>query len=214
MMYCGKTRLILSIFLIIVISACDIQSKSKQAHTVDITPSNPSQESVLIRCQTQCTEIADLIRREGGYISQRYRNINLLAATVSQDQLTALAAIIDKNFITKDLIIQSPSPIEKQAIRHNPRTETTALPYQSIATNSSKKPNNYSFNNRLTGAQALHEQGQQGADVIVVVIDSGTANNKESVPVLADSVIGGESFVDGDEEPSATSTLNDDHGLP
>jgi len=211
-MYCGKTRLILSIFFIIVIAACDIQPKPKQTHATGINQPNPSRESVLIKCQTQCAEIADLIRREGGHISQRYHNINLLAATVSQDQLTALAAIIDKNSIVKDITIKSPSPIEKQALQHSTQAKTTTLPYQSITANSSKKPNNYSFNNRLTGAQTLHEQGQQGADVIVVVIDSGTANNKETVPVLADSVIGGESFVEGDEEPSATSTLNDDHG--
>jgi len=211
-MYCGKTRLITSMLFIIFIAACDIQPKPKQTHATGINQTNPSRESVIIKCQTQCAEIAELIRREGGHISQRYHNINLLAATLSPDQLVALAAMIDKNSIAKDFTIKSPSPVEKFALPQDSHAKTTTLSYQSIQANSPQKPNNYSFNNRLTGAQTLHKKGQLGADVIVVVIDSGTANNKAIVSVLADSVIGGESFVEGDQEPSATSTLNDDHG--
>ena len=79
-------------------------------------------------------------------------------------------------------------------------------------------PNNYTFSNLLTGASTLHGQGFEGNGVIVAVIDTGVANEPVSTPALFDwtngvsKVIGGESFISGGSEPSATSSLNHPHG--
>ena len=73
------------------------------------------------------------------------------------------------------------------------------------------QPANYNYHNSLTNDAPLHAAGSIGANVVVALIDSGTASAATSI---AGTVIGGENFVPAVQDPvaSATSRLNDFHG--
>ena len=73
-------------------------------------------------------------------------------------------------------------------------------------------PSDYLFNNALINANPVQAGGNFGDSVIVVVIDTGVANNPDVVSTLKDTVIGGESFVEDDPVKSPTSTRNNEHG--
>src|SRR5207237_10589426 len=73
----------------------------------------------------------------------------------------------------------------------------------------------------LTSARTLQLAGYLGQGVVVALIDTGTSRTASALCANATSaatcaatsrVIGGENFVPGATEPSATSSLNDPHG--
>jgi subtilisin family serine protease len=73
-------------------------------------------------------------------------------------------------------------------------------------------PANYRFNLDFTNVSPLHAAGRVGQNVVVAVIDSGTAN-VPGIPALSGSVIGGETFVPVAVDPlSATHRENGAHG--
>jgi subtilisin family serine protease len=113
--------------------------------------------------------------------------------------------------VSKDTMISLPKPTHHVTINKN-ASSSQRLSRAQLKTIIQQRPQNYSFNNIMTGAAQLHQQGIFGDGVVVAVIDSGTANNEVAVPSIAGNVIGGENFVQLPGEPSATSTLNDSHG--
>lgn len=170
--------------------------------------------AVVINCEEQCDEVQRRIETRGGEITLRYRNVPYIAANIDSSTLSLLRSQLNSNAIKKDILIAPPQPIEKLSLQqHQVGVNAIRSAQQLTGQDGLLRPLNYSYNNILTGATIAHEQGFRGQEVIVAVIDSGTANNSEVVPVLAKSVIGGESFVNDDPaEPSATSTLNEEHG--
>jgi len=180
-------------------------------------PSNPERpvsrttdQHFIARCLGSCDQLETAIRIAGGTIQQRYININALSFQLNI-QANIDNSILAKFPIYKDKNISSPSPIERyQLPEHKQISSATNKPTINKLNDFNIK--NYSFNNRSTGAADAHKNNILGQDIIVAIIDSGTANNPEIVPVLTDSVIGGENFVPEENEPSATSTKNDEHG--
>jgi len=185
--------------------------------TVPQAPSNPEKpvphstgQHYIARCLETCDSLITAIRLVGGNIEQQYVNINAISF-----QLNPLANIDNSALarfpIYKDINVSPPLPIEKYQLPINKQ-----IPNMTSGATSDKLNDfsikNYSFNNRQTGAATAHQNDIIGQDIIVAIIDSGTANNPEIVPVLTDSVIGGENFVPEENEPSATSTKNDEHG--
>ena len=170
--------------------------------------------AVVIDCKTQCEEIRQHIRTRGGVITQQYRNVPLIAANIDDDTLTSLMKILAVNAIHKDTLIAAPQVDENFTLQQQQLANgKVASESELLSQMNTLRPSNYSYNNIITGATFAHEQGFRGQDVIVAVIDTGTANNSEIVPVLNKTVIGGESLVTEDpEEPSATSTKNEEHG--
>ncbi|MDH5326399.1 MAG: S8 family serine peptidase [Gammaproteobacteria bacterium] len=163
-------------------------------------------DQLIVMCQGSCDPVANQVLQLNGNVDQRYNSFNALAISLPAKYADRLARSAGVATVRKDETLRRPIPEKNQRIVSN-----VAPSYRNINTKSAQ-PNNYSFNNILTGATQLHDQGITGTGVIVAVIDSGTANNVEVVPALAGSVIGGENFVDLPDEPSATSTHNDFHG--
>lgn len=180
-------------------------------------PSNPerpvartTEQHYIARCLESCDQLATAIRLAGGNIQQQYININVISFELNP-QTNIDNSVLAKFPVYKDINVSPPIPIEKYQL---PENKQIASDTSNITTNKLKdfSIKNYTFNNRLTGAAKAHKNNITGQDVIVAVIDSGTANNPDIVPVLTDSVIGGENFVTVENEPSATSTKNDEHG--
>lgn len=166
-------------------------------------------DQLLLMCESSCNDLTTEITQLGGQINRKYSSINAIAVTIPAkfaDQFSRLKGI---KSIRKDELIPVPKPVKSQSIANKSQVSFHRLSHTNRTVTN---PNNYNFNNVMTGATQMHQNGISGDGVIVAVIDSGTANNSEVVPALAGSVIGGESFIDLADEPSATSTANDFHG--
>ncbi|KPJ89219.1 MAG: hypothetical protein AMJ53_15930, partial [Gammaproteobacteria bacterium SG8_11] len=170
-----------------------------------------SNERLVIQCDNNCTQVKTNIQNLGGSVTREYNNLNALAVSLPSQVVTQLDKANGIISVHKDTMVSLPKPTHQVAITKN-ASSTQALSRAQLKTIVQQRPHNYSFNNIMTGAAYLHQQGIFGDDVVVAIIDSGTANNAEIVPSIAGNVIGGENFVEFPDEPSATSTLNDSHG--
>lgn len=165
-------------------------------------------DDLVLTCQGNCSEVIKQVKDLGGSINHEYKSFNAVSVTVPAKYAKQVANINGISSIRKDESIARPAPVKQF------RANSTNLSYQNLNSNGTSvvNPNNYLFNNVMLGANQLHEVGITGNGVIVAIIDSGTANNPDIVPALSGSVIGGESFINLPNEPSATSTANDFHG--
>lgn len=169
-------------------------------------------EDIVILCKESCTQVSKQIEQAGGKITYSYVNVDALAVTVPSNTLAALQKNIDIEAIGKDIVTKTPTPVEPHYLTSATGISKQSIPPIALKHFASQAPANSTYNNLLTGADALHQRQQLGDDIVVAVVDTGTANNADLVPSLSDSVIGGENFVDEPNEPSATSTLNNAHG--
>lgn len=179
-------------------------------------------ESVIVRCSTSCEVLTASILAFGGQVTFRYENVAALAATLPSDRLPDLLEIAGERAVWKDRLVPVPEAQDGSGGLDPRGTSSASLDGLEAASlndeqvtqlaSSSYQPDNFIYNNNLTGAASLHASGVQGAGVIVAVIDSGTAN-ASVVTALSGSVVGGESLVDDlGRGKSATSTFNDPHG--
>ncbi len=169
------------------------------------------QANFIIDCRADCTNLIEKVSSLGGTITNKYQNIDAISVTMDSDFRAELTTIQPNAIITKDKLFSLPSPkdtldVTKQAnLVELKGAELTKFLEQ-------EKPDGFEYNNLITGAALMNSVGYTGDGSIVVVIDSGTANNDAVVTALAGSVIGGENFVPGAAEPAATSTANGSHG--
>ncbi|MCP4657050.1 MAG: S8 family serine peptidase [bacterium] len=167
-------------------------------------------ERVLIHCQGRCEIDAD-VQGLGGTVTRVYDNIDACAVDIPRSAINELGNLPSVVQLFKDGQIDVPEP--QQTATLESVEDAVVFDPQELPGWLDELPDNFNFNNALTGAATLHAEGQLGSGVVVGVIDTGTANNPAVVPALAGSVIGGESFLTPEQDPlSATSTLNQAHG--
>ena len=164
-------------------------------------------ERVIIQCEGPCGPVVAAIEAMGGEITYRYANVDALAATILKTRRPQLLALGGIKGIRQDLLITLPNPKVTEVL---PVPDAQMITGAALDALVAELPDNYSFNNGLTGAGALHRAGETGDGVIVAVIDSGVVNLPGHA--LTGKVIGGENFVPGPSEPSATSSRNGSHG--
>lgn len=199
-------------FLIItLIAGCDSQSSNTSSANI-INPRSGNIEDFVVQCQADCTTIVTAIKDMGGNITIQYQNVNAVAVSVPVEIVKNIQALVNIKGLAKDRIVHAPSPATKVSFPATDISLTTKINGPELNQFLAKLPANFNYNNLLTGATTLHLNDQTGKDVVVAIIDTGTANNADIVPALAGSVLGGENFVMLADEPSATSTLNDSHG--
>jgi hypothetical protein len=170
-----------------------------------------SNQRVIVRAAKPYTSVSALVASLGGRVDYQYENVDAVAVTIPASRLADLSAAVGPEAITKDNVMAPPRPLERVDLGSEDGLPPSAIAADAV-TLATASPLDYSFNNALIGATALHAAGQTGANVTVAIIDSGTTNSAAFVPALTGSVIGGENFVAGATEPSATSHLNGDHG--
>jgi hypothetical protein len=202
---------------VLLVSGCGSNTDAEPtASSERIAPSSQRQpltrESLIIQCRADCGAVVAAVENADGVVVQRYANVDAIAASIPAASVDILKTRLDIASINKDSLIKAPTPYEKLDLAAERLAAVHSINIDSLAASTTLRPQGLALGNNQVGSDVLHQQGFMGDDVVVAVIDSGTTNNPATVPVLADSVIGGESFVPVPGEPSATSTANDDHG--
>ena len=176
-------------------------------------------EDFIVHCSNPCDAVIAFIHELGGEVTNKYSNVGAMAISMPSGLRAELEALAGVEAIYEDVFVPSPRPIEAVSAGDKDREIwPQVVAGQKLAELRDAHPNNYVFSNLQTGAATLHSNGYRGDGVIVAVIDTGTANDPVTTPALFDfsagvsKVIGGEKFVGGASEPSATSTLNHPHG--
>jgi subtilisin family serine protease len=169
-------------------------------------------ESLIVECTRPCADVAAVVSAAGGVVTHRYENVDAVAVRVPRTGVSGLVSVAGADSVRKDVEIKSPAPRDVTALRGevNGSLDAAAL--------AERVPDNYNFNLEFTNVASLHAAGQRGQDVVVAMIDSGTANvppmpASQAIPALTGSVIGGETFVPAMQDPlSATHRENGSHG--
>jgi hypothetical protein len=169
-------------------------------------------ERLIIKCPRPCAAAVATVAALGGETTQTYDNVDAVAVSVPRSRVGDLTIVLGVDAVRKDVVVMLPPsrPVEADAF-----LEARELEGDALTEFVSAQPDNYNYNNGLTGATTLHAAGMQGQNVIVGLIDSGTALFTGALgPLTNPTVIGGENFVPITQDPvaSATSRLNDWHG--
>jgi hypothetical protein len=166
-------------------------------------------EAFIVECTRPCAAIAATVAAAGGVVTQRYENVDAIAVRVPKSGVSSLVSVAGAASVRKDVEIAAPRPEMAEAIGDAGAQVFDATELTQLAIS---QPANYNFNLGFTNVTPLHAAGQLGQNVVVAVIDSGTAN-VTTLPALAGSVIGGETFVPAAIDPlSATHRENGSHG--
>jgi subtilisin family serine protease len=174
-----------------------------------------STEQVVIRSNGSRQELKSKVQAAGGTVRHEFKNVVAVSAAVPTASMLSLLRTPGLK-IKKVVNVYQPKPrdpkgITKGVVKFKP-SDRIKFDVAGLPNKIKSFPADYSFNNDLINATAVQASGNLGKGVVIAVIDSGTANNGDIVPALDGTVIGGESFVEGDPVSSATSTLNGEHG--
>ncbi len=165
----------------------------------------------IVSCQPDCSALIEKVASLGGTVTHKYINVDAISVSLDSDSRSELMSIQPNAIVTKDKMFSIPSPKESFELTNAAgMREVKGAELASLL--DSEIPDGFEYNNLLTGAALMNSAGFTGNGEIVAIIDSGTANNATVVASIAGSVIGGENFVPGAGEPSATSTANGSHG--
>lgn len=166
-----------------------------------------AEEALIVQCTRPCAAVVAAVSLMGGQVTYQYESIDAVAVRIPKIHVADLALITGATAISKDVEVAGPRPIDT----FEAGQPDAVVDWRDAAV-ASAQPENYNYNNTLTGAATLHSAGKIGAGTIVALIDSGTAN-VAAVSPLTGSIIGGESFVPAATDPlSATSGRNGWHG--
>ncbi len=177
-------------------------------------------ERVFVRGPKPYHDLEAAVVSLGGVVTQRFENVDLIAAEVPKDRLTDLM-VLTGGQASRQGMVNIPRDFDAAQMRL-PGVQPVAVEAEAVQSLEGEElrqalavlPQDYNFNNALIGASVLHAGGNTGQGIIVAVIDSGTANSP-NVPSLflgTPSVLGGETFLPGDSVASPTSRLNGPHG--
>ncbi len=165
-----------------------------------------SDEALIVECTRPCAAITAAVAAAGGVITQQFENVDAIAVRVPRSGVSSLITLAGADSVYKDAEVKPPAPAAIAAIKGQ-----VSEPLDAAAL-AQGQPDNYNYNLGFTNVAPLHAAGQFGQNVVVAVIDSGTAN-VPAIPALAGSVIGGETFVPAAQDPlSATHRENGAHG--
>ena len=133
-------------------------------------------EALIVQCTRPCAAVTAATVTAGGVVTQQFDNVDAVAVRVPKDAVATLRSVAGPDAVRKDVTIASPKP--SQMIEVSGQLEAPASLDATVAVN----PANYNYNLALTNAAPLHAAGKTGQDVVVAVIDSGTANVEPAAP--------------------------------
>ena len=168
-------------------------------------------EALIVKCTRPCDAVTAAVVGAGGAVTQRYENIDAVAVRMPKSSVAALVNVAGAGAVRKDVTVDSPKPLEMADVTTQ-LAAPDSLDAAAAAALDRSQPENYNFNLSFTNVKSLHDAGKTGQNVVVAVIDSGSAN-VSAIPALSGSVIGGETFVPAAQDPlSATHHENGSHG--
>jgi serine protease AprX len=146
-------------------------------------------ESVIVQTPKPYSKIVADVRALGGVVTQQYKYVDAIAATVPSSAMDALRSAAGNARIAKDLTIPAPAP---RAARNIKGGSTASI--ANLSQTAAAEPAAYALYNLGLNVAGLHARGYTGTGVVVAVIDSGV---RPKYPVLDSdsSVIGGVDFV-------------------
>jgi len=167
---------------------------------------------LIVNCQRPCQGVEAAVLLVGGEVTYSYENVDAVAVSVPQDRVADISAAEGVLAVTKDVIVNRPSPIEPFAL--DTAAEAQGLDPDALPGLLQTLPDNYNYNNLLTRASEVQAGGALGQNVVVAVIDTGAQLLAPALSAGSTTVIGGENFVPAATDPvrSATSRLNEWHG--
>ena len=123
-------------------------------------------EQLIVKCARPCAAAVATVAALGGETTQTYDNVDAVAVSVPSSRVGDLTFVLGVDAVRKDVIVMLPpsSPIEADGF-----IDAQALEGDALSEFVSAQPDNYNYNNGLTGAATLHAAGMQGQNVIVGV---------------------------------------------
>jgi subtilisin family serine protease len=163
-------------------------------------------EAFIVECTRPCAEVTAAVAAAGGVVTQQFDNVDAVAVRVPRSGVSSLVTVAGADSVRKDAMIAPPTPTQVAELGGQAADPIDAAALGQV------QPETYNFNLNFTNVAPLHAAGQRGQDVVVAVIDSGTAN-VPTITALSGSVVGGETFVPLAQDPlPATHRENGSHG--
>src|SRR5262249_11418209 len=75
-------------------------------------------QSIIVHCPGWCHAVAGSIRNMGGDVSFEYENVEAIAASVPEERLAQVSALVGAQAVWKDTIVAQPAPVG--AVSRNP----------------------------------------------------------------------------------------------
>lgn len=193
-------------------------------------------DSFIVACARPCASISTLVESLGGRVTRRFEHVDGIAAEIPVRRLPELLSAAGRGAVVKDALISRPRP------RPVEQTAVDVASLRQLAATRGSAYSSTGFTGRsaapfdaLGGAGRLHARGMKGQDVVIAVIDDGIAMDpltslrsdrgiaggwvspiagvRSVRPVLGNRLIGGESLVSSDVDPSSATRIdNDAHG--
>ena len=154
-------------------------------------------ERVIIRTAKPYYKLVAAIQARGGVVTNEYRYVDAIAATIPVESLSAIGSMPGVASIANDIEIRVPTSVDVTSLRPLGPAASAEVAADSVQTLTATEiagttPAAYSVNNTLMAVEPLHNAGFQGQGIIVAVIDSGI---RPGFPHISNTVIGGEDFV-------------------
>jgi subtilisin family serine protease len=187
---------------------------------------NRKTQKVLIETSKPYDRITDAIKARGGRINWEYQHVDGIAATIPEDAIEDIRALVGNSAMDKDVDVFRPvavGPSRSRVSRQQfggvatPLTAPLAgMTSANLTTFANTHPEAYSLNNAGTRIEKLHARGFTGKGTVVAVIDSGL---RPGFKLLNGSIAGGVDFVDdgapgpaGDSATDWKKDSNEGHG--
>ena len=142
---------------------------------------------VIVRAPKPYAQIEDALRNLGAVVTERYENVDALAVSVPETALNDVTALVGADKISDDRLVRLPRPIDSMG--HGRKIATPQLeaeffePLDAAASGRSAGRLRSSTTAPSAPTSSMVD-GNLGQDVVVAVIDSGTANSP-AVPALS-----------------------------
>lgn len=163
-------------------------------------------DALIVQCARPCSAIRAVVASSGGEVTREYQNIDAIAVRVPKSATATLMATAGPTAVHKDVVVNAPSPAIAAEVSSS---DASTFGGEAPAVG----PANYNYNLTQNNVASLHAAGKTGQNIVVAVIDSGSVNVPASVPALANTIVGGETFVPAAiDARSATHRQNGSHG--
>ena len=114
-------------------------------------------EALIVQCTRPCAAVIGAVSALGGKVTYQYESVDAVAVSIPKVHVADLSLVTGAIAISKDAEIAGPRPLETFEA-----SQPDAVVDWKDAAVGSVQPENYNYNNALTGAATLHAAGKIG----------------------------------------------------